>query len=322
VRAYIEIAAIWNEGPTLDLTRTLDEETLLARIRSEDNVIALDRAPADSSTRTQVSDSQKRRKRWRLPAAVAAAVLLAACGTLAWFALEYRTGRYSTDIGERRSITLTDGSTLELNSRSRVRVRFREHERAVELLEGQALFRIARDHARPFIVTSDTISVRAVGTEFDVYRKRSGTVITVVEGKVAVLPNGTQAFSRLPTQHVPAAPVSQTDAAPAASIFLSAGEQVTVAQSVVARSEHPDIASATAWTQRQIVFESASLAEVAEEFNRYNVRQLVIDDPRLNDVHISGVFDSSEPTALLRFLRERGKLHIAETDREIRISSN
>ncbi len=93
---------------------------------------------------------------------------------------------YSTDIGERRSITLADGSTVDLNARSKLRIEFSSAERRVELLDGQALFQVAKDKQRPFIVHSGDATVRAVGTQFDVYRKDSGTTITVLEGRVAV----------------------------------------------------------------------------------------------------------------------------------------
>jgi len=68
------------------------------------------------------------------------------------------------------------------------------------------------------------------------------------------------------------------------------------------------------------VFDSSPLAEVAEEFNRYNTRQLVIENPQLADFHVSGVFSSVDPTLLLRFLRTQPDLVVEETDREIRIS--
>ena len=88
------------------------------------------------------------------------------------------------------------------------------------------------------------------------------------------------------------------------------------------KANHPNIAIATSWTQRQLEFESASLSEVAEEFNRYNERQLVIEDPTLYDFHISGVFSSSDPGSLVRFLRERPGVQVTETASEIRVSKN
>src|SRR5262249_15873572 len=116
---------------------------------------------------------------------LAAAILLLVLGALsAWFLTQ--RGTYVTDVGEQRSFMLEDGSSVELNSRSRLKVHFTGCERSIELQAGQALFRVANDRTRPFVVNSGNASVRAVGTQFDVYRKKSGTVVTVLEGIVAI----------------------------------------------------------------------------------------------------------------------------------------
>jgi transmembrane sensor len=109
-------------------------------------------------------------------------------GGAVWY-LNVRMPVYATTFGEQRSITLDDGSVVDINSHSKIRVRYSATERDVELLEGQALFRVAKNASRPFWVSSATTRVRAVGTEFDVYKRRSGTVVSVIEGRVAVLMN-------------------------------------------------------------------------------------------------------------------------------------
>jgi transmembrane sensor len=232
---------------------------------------------------------------------------------------------YLTKTGVQRSLALTDGSTIELNSRSKIQLRYSEHERTVELLEGQALFHVAKDVARPFFVRSGEMSVRAVGTKFDVYKKSSGTVVTVVEGRVAVLSGSEEPAPGTNdpaggAQRPPHPALRSADATGlAGSIILVAGEQGIITQKTVRKTQHPNVASATAWTQRKIVFDSTSLTEVAEEFNRYNDRELVIDRSALGNLHISGVFSSTDPASLIRFLRQRPGLRITETAAEIRI---
>jgi transmembrane sensor len=103
--------------------------------------------------------------------------------------------------------------------------------------------------------------------------------------------------------------------------LVSAGEQLTVTSRAMRLSDHADTNAATAWTQRRIVFDSATLSEVAEEFNRYNSRRLVIVTPELYRFHISGVF-STDPQSLIRFLHERRDLRVIETRSEIRIVKN
>jgi transmembrane sensor len=206
-----------------------------------------------------------------------------------------RVATYTTATGEQRSIVLADGSLVELNSRSKIQVRFSEQQRSVSLLDGQALFQVAKDRARPFVVASDGTTVRALGTQFDVYKKPNGTVVTVVEGRVAILRKR-------------------------AAVYLGAGEQLIVTPMSEQKTAHPNVASATAWTQRQLIFESASLSDVAQEFNRYNERQLVIEDSNIHDFHISGVFSSTDPASLIRFLRQRPDVQVVETATEIRIA--
>jgi transmembrane sensor len=225
---------------------------------------------------------------------------------------------YATVTGEQKWIQLADGSSVELNSRSRIRVRFSEHQRDVDLLEGQALFHVAKDPSRPFVVYGGSVRVRAVGTQFDVYRKAADVTVTVVEGRVAVLPTqrGELAAAQSSTEGAP----GSRDATAANAITLVAGEQVTVSPSVPAQPVRANVNIATAWTQHELVFDSTPLPDVAREFNRYNLRQLVVDDTELKDFHVTGVFSSADPASLLRFLRAQRGLKVAEMDREIHIS--
>jgi transmembrane sensor len=294
--AYLELAAIWDEGPGLDAQRRYDSEVLFTEaLADRSNVTELTR-PAGAINSTCVPS----RVRW-LAASIA---ICALCVATSAYVYMFRDPIYVTHVGEQRSIALPDGSTMELNSRSRVRVRYSEHERALQLIEGQALFRVAKDASRPFIVTSDDTRVRAVGTQFDVNKKREGTVVTVVEGRVSVQTN-------VPDARVDPLSVEVTQAMPR---LLVAGEQITVKDTAPQPITRPDVARAIAWTQRQLVFEAATLSEVAEEFNRYNQRRLIVQDPELYDFHISGVFASTDPGALLQFLRERAGVQVVETD--------
>jgi len=391
--AYLEIAAIWNEGPSLDpqIKWTADRLIELALECNDDNVIALvpgaalptaSPVSAEDSTsvpapvqgfapvaRTRALASSTRTREWfrrwrRL--AIAASVLVILGGTLTM--LELSAPVYTTGLGEQRSIQFEDGSTMELNSRSKIRVKYSKQERGVELLEGQALFHVAHDAGRPFIVAVGATRVRAVGTQFDVYKKSNGTVVTVVEGRVVVysapqglLPSSTGDAAQLPpAQSLPqftgpnSARVSTRPSSRAenssvssasgsaslpdgvaaqqnpltlgltssSSILLAAGEQLTVTAEAAHKTANPNIAGATAWRVREIVFESATLSDVAEEFNRYNQRQLVIEDPHALTFHVSGVFSSTDPDSLIRFLKQRPGVKVTETETKIRIEGN
>lgn len=383
VRAYLEMSSIWEVVSSLDPSWNPNADELISRAHAGENVVPLGAHPSPRKrTRGGGEVLDPHPPAPRAPTSLLARrgvwFALAASTALATFGASFYSQRntYSTDIGEQRSIVLNDGSTIDLNSRSRVRVRFTDAERNVDLLDGQALFHVAKNLARPFVVHSDSTRVRAVGTQFDVYRKRSGTIVTVVEGKVAVLSDPhPQALSTLEgeshatndnpkvwldfsqTRKVegraqregeetrtsgqgegPQTPLrvrgeggphpregevsrqGETSQGGSAAIYLTAGGQIIVQPGLVPVPKVANIAAVTAWTHRSLVFDSSPLAEVAEEFNRYNTRQLVIENPQLADFHVSGVFSSVDPTLLLRFLRTQPDLVVEETDREIRIS--
>lgn len=289
VRAYLRMLPIWEEGSRLDAQASDDPEAIIAWARAGDNVVPLD-AGREESPANLSSTSNPVSWRRKLSLAIAASVAVAILGT--WLYSQLNT--YSTGIGEQRLIALADGSKVELNSRSRIHVRFSGDGRDVDLLEGQALFRVAHDKTRPFIVHSADTKIRAVGTQFDVYRKPSGTVVTVLEGRVAVR-----------------------------NSLLTAGEQITVSSDtphVAPEPKRTDVAAATAWTQQHLVFSKTPLTAVAEEFNRYNTRQLVIKDDGLETFNVSGTFSSTDPTSLVRFLRAQPGIQVTETRSEIHIA--
>jgi len=324
IRAYMEIANTYMALPALNPTRKVDVQELIAYARTEGNIVPFDHATRPNQPFSPAADSDHalciagealgHPSLWSRGSKVIAfaASLAIACvvtGLLAWLALQQHS-TYATEIGERRSVTLADGSTIDLDAHSKVRIKFSKAERDVELLEGQALFEVAKDRARPFIVRSGAALVRAVGTQFDVYRKKNEITVTVVEGRVAVLTpaeweaGGEPASGRGPR-------MTQT---------VSAGEQVTVIDGHVAEPKRADVAVTTAWTQRRLVFDGSRLSDVVDEFNRHNARQIVIDDRQLDEFHISGVYSSTDPASLIRFLRQQSGIDVIETDDSVRIA--
>jgi transmembrane sensor len=300
VRAYLEISAFWQAAGTMK--RNVEIDSLVERARAASNVIPLE---------TVGEKHSPPKKGWarRRGFALAACVLLTgvAVGFVSWWQLA-RFPTYATGIGEQRTISLKDGSTVALNAGTRVQIRFSETARLVDLVVGQALFRVAKDPSRPFIVQSASTRVRAVGTQFDVYQKTTGTVVTVVEGRVSV-------FTPSAATHSPG--VASADAP---AVLLSAGQQVTVVPHELPLARHANAAVATAWSQGKLVFESTPLSEVIEEFNRYNRRPLSIDDPQLLQLHISGTFSTTDSAQITRFLTQRFGLVEYDTGEGIRLA--
>lgn len=232
---------------------------------------------------------------WAMAASTCAIAILGA-----WFALGLRGDVIESKQAERRQVMLEDGTVVQLEPETRLRVKYEEKLRSVEFEHGRALFRVAKNPQRPFLVSADQTSVRAVGTAFGVETGSRGVVVTVAEGKVAV-----------------------TDSPQARSsgeeIFLVAGQQVIVPDSgAVAPVRTVDTTRALAWAQGQLVFENDTLADVVQEFNRYNRMQLSITDAQLAARKVSGVFEATDAETLLAFIRESGsEVNITRTDEGI-----
>ena len=318
LRAFIEMAVLWRESGALDPQRRLDVEELIERDRHDGKLVELSsrRASSDGASRAERQAARQPTRWLPRPAWLAAA---AACfgvliGSTLFLQRIHSGPIYSTAVGERRSIHLPDGSTVLLDSRSSLRVAFTAATRQVELDHGQALFSIVHDSRRPFLVRAGATVIRDVGTQFDVKERPDDTVVTVMEGRVAVLPRLASAAPAATPRS--ADPESDYGGEP---VFVSAGEQVDMsARGFSPQPVHVSVGAVTAWTRDQVVLESATLAEAAREFNLYSDRRIVTADLGASPLRLSGVFVTN-PDFLLRYLRERPDIAITETDSEIDI---
>jgi transmembrane sensor len=238
----------------------------------------------------------------RLTWAIAASALLACVGWLVW--RESLPGRdsYATATGEQRSVVLADGSIAELNTRSQLKLHFTPQAREVALVDGEALFRVAKDASRPFRVVSGDTVVQAIGTAFTVRRAGSRTVVTVVEGRVSVTRS-------------PQAPVA---GALPPRVEMGAGEriEVGVADSVRPLSvEKVEVDAALAWRERRLILDDLALEAVVAEFNRYNARQIHLQGGSFEVGSITGVFDANDPDSFVSFLERRGDVSVSRDER-------
>jgi transmembrane sensor len=204
-------------------------------------------------------------RRYLLAASLAAITL----GGAGYFAYALTRDVYDTGIGEVRRVTLADGSSMVLNSGTKAVVRFDDTQREVQLERGEALFEVRKDKARPFIVRTDGLSVRAVGTAFAVRIADERVAVTVTEGVVEVA-RAVDAPQRVAANHravvKSAAPVAIEPIAPAI-----ANRQL-------------------AWRDGMVAFDGELLGEAVAEINRHSRRPIVIDDPALGAMQIVGIF--------------------------------
>lgn len=210
----------------------------------------------------------------------------------------FGTSAFHTESGEQRAIALEDGSRLQLNSETDVRVRYNSHARQLVLQRGEALFNVAHDTSRPFTVHAGDITVTATGTRFDVSRLGQQTVVTLIEGRVSVR-DGSEHLTWL-------APGQQWQS-------RSQGEAVRLVSTT----------NVVAWTQGRIVFDNIALNDAIEQINRYGGKPITLDATAMKDRRISGTFEINDPqsftaavTALLP-LRQKidqdGRIHLAST---------
>jgi transmembrane sensor len=304
IRAYLEISRTYVQLPCEGGVPASEVERLLskARTRAGDEVVSLGihRSPVETV------NVPAARRGTRLPLAVAASFLLLLVGALGLRIIAQR-GLYTTEAGEERTVTLADGSRVELNGRTRLRVALSTRERDVRLIEGQALFQVAKDKSRPFIVDTGTVQVRAVGTSFDVHKEGGNTTVTVLEGTVAVVSSRSS-------------PGSIAGTSQSASLLVTAGEQAVVTPQGSSKPKATNVSAATAWTRGQLEFDETPLAQVAEEFNRSSPRPLVLAGSMGGNLRISGVYSSVDPSSLILFLRNQPDLDVIESPDQIVVS--
>lgn len=228
------------------------------------------------------------------PIAAAAAVVLALVGGGAWYLRPAAdpgfVASYASGHAQRRAVRLTDGSTVTLAPDTRIDLAWTAGERRLVLQRGQALFAVAKDADRPFIVATRYGEVRAVGTAFDVDVRGDAARVAVVEGVVKVA---------LPGERAGAAPErlarkgERLRFAPATGSGGGAG--------FIRPEPDADVEGATAWTRGQLIFHGEPLSEVIATVNLYARDRLVLTDPRAANTPVFGIVDQGD-TAVVRDL--------------------
>lgn len=310
MRSIDDIAAAWvgrEDGDRLTPAERMQRDRWLAEdvrhrgayARAHAVHLHFDRARAlGQGFGAEATRSRRTHRRGRWLAALAACVVAAATGMLA---LQQAvpdnrapgSGHHLTRIGEVLRLPLADGSAVTLNSGSEVVVEFSADRRQVQLLRGEALFDVAKDPHRPFVVMAAGAEVRAVGTSFSVRRRQDDAVKVVVrEGTVDV-----EADQRTP-QRVTAnmlAMVSPTRAVQVQPLPARRVQQLLV------------------WREGMIAFDGDTLAQAAAEFARYNDMRILIDDPAVARRTVVGLYSANDPEGFARSVALSMGLQIEHT---------
>jgi len=241
---------------------------------------------------------------WKRLLTVAAAIALV---TLCWFQFQIghrsRSAQAIIHPGPER-LTLEDGSVVELNVGAKVNVQFTPQERRVQLVRGEAHFSVAKNPARPFIVSADKFAVRAVGTAFSVALDQDAVSVLVTEGKVRL---GESSQSEPPSDSADASSeLSHLVAGQKAVITLAApplSDSKQEAQRVQISEVTPaEIERALSWQGLRLEFVDMPLGDVVAEFNRYNVHKLVVADNETAAIVVGGNFRADNINAFVRLL--------------------
>jgi transmembrane sensor len=289
----------------LDQWLAADSRRLGALVRARARWTDLDRLGALAAGPLKLSDAAPRFL-WSRRMVLAASLAAVSAAGISWFALRQGTERYRTEIGEMRRVALSDGSTLVLNTDSEVRIHFEATRRNVQLLRGEGLFEVAHDPQRPFIVQTENVRVRAVGTVFAVRLRGDEVNVTVSEGVVELARSSEEAVS-LPPQR------------------LTANQQSIVVPAKPSRIEAiaPDVVERRlAWLDGRVAFNGEPLREAVAEINRHSHRTVIIEDAALGARPIVGVFRATDTQGFCRAAAAAlGAVAVEADDQTIRLRS-
>jgi len=272
----------------------------IAYLRLENAWRFADRLPALKQTRSDRKQPGSNWSKIAKGALAACLVIAAAVYGIRLYVTKPQETTYATDIGASKRLTLADGSQIELNTDTVVRIGRDGDTRKVWLDRGEAYFQIKHDPARPFVVMANGHRLLDIGTKFLVRRGQDKLQVSVLEGKVQYDPK-------------PGSP---------AATLLASGDVLTATRGSVSidRAGATEIANALGWRSGVITLDNTTLADAASEFNRYSRRHIVIADPDAAKLRIMGTFQAGNADAFVMVAQDIFKLHVKRNQDEIIIS--
>ena len=216
-----------------------------------------------------------------------------------------RTIAFETSVGQRISRRLADGTRVTLNTDSALDLAYSAERRVVRLIRGQALFEVAKDRRRPFVVEAGGREITALGTVFEVRLDPGGLKVLLAEGRVSI------ARARLP-----GLPGKASDPP---GIVLAPGQSFVARLGELEQVKTANVESALLWRSGLLDFDDVTLAEASAELNRYSKRRLVVRDRAVASLRVSGVFRASAPDRFADAVREVLPVAVRESPDAIEI---
>lgn len=203
---------------------------------------------------------------------------------------------YETQVGGRQTIVLTDGSKIDLNTGTAVRVKGR----SAQVLRGEAFFQITHDEKRPFIVTAGKHRIVDLGTQFSVRTRAKGLEVALIEGRARI--------------DVPSTPSAHAAVLNPGDVAIATSEEISVS-----RKSQQDLSGELGWRRGVLVFQNTTLEAAAAEFNRYNRKKLVIAEP-VAKLTIGATFPTDDVEAFARTAKNVFGLTVEHRGDDIMIS--
>lgn len=236
----------------------------------------------------------------RLPFWMMTAISACLLAAVLTFNLNTETQQYTTSVGQQSSVTLVDGTKVDINTDSHLQVDFSGDIRAVHLFKGEANFEVAKNPKRPFVVYAGSGMVWAVGTEFNVRYTDDNVDVMVTEGTIKVYAEAEQHVQepQLVLDSDSALDLSQYEA------IAIAGQSISFSQTIQQHDEvEPEVVDKKlAWHSGHLSFSGESLEQALEEISRYTDKKIVIVDPGIKDIQVGGYFKTSDIDGLLASL--------------------
>jgi transmembrane sensor len=240
---------------------------------------------------------------WRSPRLGLAAAGLAALLLGGYWATDRPSPKteYATAVGQRETVRLADGTRMELNTGTRVHAEVTDKKRVVTLDSGEAYFDVVHDAGRPFVVLAGNRRITDLGTKFSVYRNGDDVQVTVTKGKVQV---------DILNKSAVAAPVQATGG----DVVMARRDETLV----VSRAAE-EISKDLSWRRGMLIFNQETLAAAAAQFNRYNVKQIVVEG-KARKIRIGGSFKADNVDGFTALIHRGFGLSISEKDNRVIVS--
>ena len=307
---FLRLEAVWDEAERLQAMGTGLESGPMTSLETWNSAPVFkgelrnaQRPPPEAQSTTQRSAGAG----WRIVAWAAGVIVCVALGS-SWY---WNRNTYATEIGATRAVPLPEGSRVTLNTASHIRVDLRATQRTIELERGEAYFEVARDEHRPFVVIAGKNRITALGTAFSVRRSAADDVrVTVAKGRVSVVIAAVEARGESGER------MNSTVELGAGSVAEAYRKNISVMKRPLA-----EIEEALSWRSGFLVFHNTPLIDAVAEFNRYHTRQVIIQDPSLAAIPVSGNFRAANFDAFARLMQVGFKIQVTEEDGRILLGS-